>query len=79
MYLWLEARISTQNDVQYIAKACRYNVSKNQKNLSGERWFQMLQIGGEGFANYISGSQTATNMGHGLTRRETLGLKHIMG
>ena len=73
----VRSKLSTQNEVQYIAKACRYNIFKNHENFSGQRWFQALKVGGAGFGNdqsladYISGSQTSTNMGHGLTCRES--------
>ena len=77
-YLQLEVSyVSTQNEVQYIVKAFRYNISKNQENFSGQRWLQELKVGGvevtddRSLADYISGSQTAANVGHGLRYRES--------
>ena len=58
---------------------------RTKKKFSGQRWFLALQVSGAEFgddrsmADYISGSRAATNMGVGLTCRQTQGLKHIMG
>ena len=67
------------------AKTCRYYISKNQEKLFWTTLVPALQVSGAGFgddrsmADYISGSRAATNMGVGLTCRQTLGLIHIMG
>ena len=71
----LASKLSTQNkDKTY---------PRIKKNLSDIRWFQALYVcwaglgDGRSFANGISGSREAIDMGQGLLGRETVGLKHI--
>ena len=75
----IRSKLSTWNEVKCIAKACRYNISKNEENVVGSKRCKLVVWRWSIACWLYLWFLNSYKHGAKIVYRETLGVKHITG